>query len=183
MNVRLELPFVATFLGTAYTLSGRVSDGIALLEQAIEEATTLKIMSGQSWLRGFLALGYLLGGRVQEAVELARRANDMAQRYAERGWIAWTKYALGQIQSATNEAGSGAALAAFKEAMEGAQALGMRPLVARCELGLGQFYRQVHDNQSAHAHLTRAVSQLRDMQMPLWQQKAEAELQGLQVHA
>ena len=183
MNIRLELPFVATFLGTAYTLSGRLSDGIELLEQAVEEATTLKIISGQSWLRGFLALGYLLGGRVQEAIDLARRANDMAHQYAERGWIAWTNYALGHIQSAADDAASGAALTAFKEALEGAQALGMRPLVARCELSLGQFYRQVHDNESAHTHLTRAASQLREMQMPLWLQKAQAELEALQVDA
>jgi tetratricopeptide (TPR) repeat protein len=183
MNVRLELPFVATFLGTAYTLSGRLGDGIELLEEAIEEATTLKIMSGQSWLRGFLALGYLYAGRVQEAVELARRANDMAQRYAERGWIAWTNYALGHIQSAADEASSGTALAPFKAALEGAQALGMRPLVARCELSLGQFYRRVRDDESALAHLTRAASQLQEMQMPLWLQKAQAELEALQVDA
>lgn len=183
MNVRMELPFVATFLGTAYTLSGRLNDGIALLQQAVEEATTLKIMSGQSWLRGFLALAYLLGGRVREAVELAQRANDMAQRYAERGWIAWTNYALGHIQSATDDAASGAALAAFKEALAGAQALKMRPLVARCELGLGQLYRQARDDESAHAHLTKAVADLRQMQMTLWLHKAEAELQALHVDA
>jgi len=183
MNVRLELPFVATFLGTAYTLSGRVSDGIALLEQAIEEMTTLKIMSGQSWLVGFLALGYLLGGRVQQALELAQRANDMARQYEEHGWIAWTNYALGHAHSARGDAASGAAVAAFKEALEGAQALGMRPLAARCELSLGQLCRRVHDEQSAHAYLTRAVSQLRDMEMPLWVQRAEAELQGLHAHA
>ena len=107
----------------------------------------------------------------------------MAHQYAERGWIAWTNYALGHIQSAADDAASGAALTAFKEALEGAQALGMRPLVARCELSLGQFYRQVHDDESAHTHLTRAASQLREMQMPLWLQKAQAELEALQVDA
>ena len=183
MNVRLEVPFVATFLGTAYTLSGRVSDGIALLEQAIDEMTTLKIISGQSWLVGFLALAYLLGSRVQQALELAQRANDMARQYEEHGWIAWTNYALGHAHSARGDAASGAAVAAFKEALEGAQRLGMRPLSARCELSLGQLYRRVRDEQSAYAHLTRAVSQLRDMEMPLWVQRAEAELQGLRVNA
>jgi hypothetical protein len=67
----------------------------------------------------------------------------------------------------------------FEQAIEGAQALGLRPLLARSELALGQLHRRAGQRDSARQNLVNAVSLLKEMQMPIWLQKAEAELQAL----
>ena len=37
-NIRLFIPFVASDLGAAYALAGRLSEALPLLEQAVEQA-------------------------------------------------------------------------------------------------------------------------------------------------
>ena len=180
MNLRLELPFVAAFLGIAYAYVGRLNDGVAMAEQAVEEMTSLNITSGRSWLVVFLGYTYLLAGQLEKAVELTQRANELAQQHGERGWAAWASHVLGLIRSAEGENSFDKALAVFKEAIEGARSLQLRPLLARSELGLGQLYRRAGHRDQARTHLANAVASLAEMQMPIWLQKAEAELQALQ---
>jgi len=55
----------------------------------------------------------------------------------------------------------------------------MRPLVARCHFSLGKLYRQTDNLEQAKKHLTTATSMMREMQMGLWLEQAEAELKGL----
>ena len=183
MNNRLDLPFVASFLGLAYAFEGRPNDGIPLLEEAVQEATTLKLRSGQSWLVGMLAYAYMFADRLPEAAVLALQAIGLAQERSERSWIAWAHYFLGQIRSANGNADLDEARMAFESGLAEARALELRPLVARFELGLGQLHRRTQENDAAFTYLTNAVSNLREMQMPHWLQKAEAELQGLQAQA
>jgi hypothetical protein len=52
----------------------------------------------------------------------------------------------------------------------------MRPLAARCHLGLGQLYRLSGQRQPAREHLNAAASLLREMDMRFWLEQAEAEL-------
>jgi len=181
MNIRLDLPFVASFLGLAYAFEGRAKDGIPLLEEAVQEAASLKLRSGQSWLVGMQAYGYMFADRLREADELAQRAIELAEEHSERSWLAWAQYFLGQIRSANGNADLDGARDAFESGLQEARNLGLRPLVARFELGLGQLHRRTRENDAAHAYLTDAVTNLREMQMPHWLQKAEAELQALQA--
>ena len=58
-----------------------------------------------------------------------------------------------------------------------AEQLGIRPLVARCHLGLGALYRRASRPEQAKDHLTTATVMLRDMEMHLWLAQAEAELE------
>jgi uncharacterized protein HemY len=55
----------------------------------------------------------------------------------------------------------------------------MRPLIARCHLGLGRLYRRIDNHEQAKKHLTTATSMMREMQMGLWLEQAEAELKNL----
>jgi hypothetical protein len=43
----------------------------------------------------------------------------------------------------------------------------MRPLVARCQLGLGRLYERVGDRSGAETYLERASSLYRELGMPL----------------
>ena len=52
----------------------------------------------------------------------------------------------------------------------------MRPLQARCHLGLGKLYRRTGCHDEARAELSTAVALLREMGMAFWLPEAEGEL-------
>ena len=52
----------------------------------------------------------------------------------------------------------------------------MRPLVARCHLGLGKLARRMGKQQVAQDHLTAAATMCREMGMRFWLEQAEAEM-------
>jgi hypothetical protein len=64
---------------------------------------------------------------------------------------------------------------ALVEALALAGELGMRPLVARCHLGLGRLCRRTGKRQAAQEHLTTAVQMYREMDMRFWLEQARAE--------
>jgi len=51
--------------------------------------------------------------------------------------------------------------------------------MAHCNLGLGKLYRRTGKQQRAKEYLTTAMTMMRDMQIGLWLEKAEAELKEL----
>ena len=53
--------------------------------------------------------------------------------------------------------------------------LGMRPLIARCNLGRGRLYRRTSNRQQAQEHLAIATTIYREMAMRFWLEKADAE--------
>jgi hypothetical protein len=57
--------------------------------------------------------------------------------------------------------------------------LGMRPLVARCRLSLGELYGRVGDRRATE-HLTSAIGLFQEMGMRFWFDKAEAEMHALE---
>ena len=56
----------------------------------------------------------------------------------------------------------------YREALALAEPLGMRPLVARCLLGLGALARAAGNRREAEQSLHTATSMFREMGMPLW---------------
>jgi hypothetical protein len=55
--------------------------------------------------------------------------------------------------------------------------LGMRPLVARCHVGLGMLHRRTGKRDEAQRHAAAAVSMYRDMRMAYWLEQAQAAAQ------
>ncbi|MFL6506301.1 MAG: tetratricopeptide repeat protein, partial [Candidatus Udaeobacter sp.] len=179
MNLRLELPFVAAFLGIAYAYEGRHSDGIAIAENAVKEMEALKVVSGRSWIVGFLGYTYLIAGELAKAIELMEQALELAQLHGEHGWVAWEHHVLGLARMSEGGASIEKAHTLFEQAIEEARTLQLRPLLARSELALGELRRRTGQKDSARQNLNNAVSLLKEMQMPIWLQKAEIELQAL----
>jgi predicted ATPase len=70
----------------------------------------------------------------------------------------------------------GRCLALLGEAEALAEALGMRPLVAHCHLGLGRLYAQTGLAEQARTALTIAIDLYRAMDMTFWLPQAEAAL-------
>ena len=67
----------------------------------------------------------------------------------------------------------------YHQALALADGLRMRPLVAHCHVGLGKLYQRTGNLEKAKSHLTNGVAMMREMEMGLWLEKAEAELKEL----
>jgi tetratricopeptide (TPR) repeat protein len=119
---------------------------------------------------------YLLAGRSEEAVRLARRALELCREHKERGHEAWTLRLLGDIASHPDSPDIETAEGHYREAMAVADALGMRPLLAHCHLGLGKLYNRTAKRQQAQEHLAAGTQMYREMDMRFWLEQAEAEM-------
>jgi class 3 adenylate cyclase/tetratricopeptide (TPR) repeat protein len=164
-------------LGYAYLHSGRIADALTLLEQAVARPTMRRVYSQQvSWL----GEAYLLAGRREEANQAASRGLSLAREKKERGYEAYTLRLLGEIAACDDSPDVREAEDHYRQALALAEELGMRPLIAHCHVGLGKLYRRVGSRQQAEEHLTTGVAMMREMEMGLWLEKAEAELKELE---
>ncbi len=161
-------PFMATALGHAYALSGRIAEAVPLLEQAVEWAAGSGMTGGQALRLAQLGEGLLLAGRVDDAVVAAERALALAREHKERGHEAWALRLLGEIHSVAGRLDVEKAAGSFRQAIVLAESLGMRPLAAHCALGLGTLYRRAAQSEQAQKHLTAAVAMFREMDAPSW---------------
>jgi transcriptional regulator with AAA-type ATPase domain/tetratricopeptide (TPR) repeat protein len=179
VHLPIALPLLASSLGPAYALSGRVDEGIALLEEGATEAVSMKRIGGQSMIVTRLGQAYLLAGRVDEAAESAARALELARGHQERGCEAYALHLLGEIASRASSPDIEAAATFYRQATALAEELGMRPLRARCELGLGRLYGRADQRDNAASHLAAAIAAFRALDMPFWLEQARAELAAL----
>ncbi len=171
-NLPMPFPLTASSLGIAYALSGRLAEAIPLLEQALEQATAMKLMVNRSIVAARLGEGYLLSGRMDDALRLAGDALVLSHMQKERGYEAYTLRLLGEITAETDPPDVHKAQAYYRQALELADELGMRPLAAHCHLGLGKLYRRTGSRSAANTHLTAATSLFREMDMRFWVEKA-----------
>jgi tetratricopeptide (TPR) repeat protein len=170
---------VSSTLGYAYALSGRSSEAISLLEEAAERPVMVMVNEGQSLRTIWLSEAYLLAGREADAHAAAQRALGLARHHKERGFEADTLRLLGEIAAREDPLDIGKAENHYRQALALAEELGMRPLIAHCHVGLGKLYRQFRYLQQAKEHLNRGIAMMREMEMGLWLEKAEAELKEL----
>ena len=90
-------PRIASLVGAAYALAGRVADAVPLLTQAMEQT----IAEGAAEHQVFYTLSFgeaqVLAGRLEEAHALADRALAHAREHQERGGQAYALRLLGDI--------------------------------------------------------------------------------------
>jgi transcriptional regulator with AAA-type ATPase domain/predicted ATPase len=176
MNFRILLPPATCWLGSAYALAGRFADAVPLIEQAVEAAVSLKRMDRYALFLVRLGEAHVQAGRPDRASEPAERALQVARKHGERGHEAYALRLLGEIASRAGPAEAEKADALYREAMVLAEELGMRPLRARCLLGLGRLYRRLADHKKAKQQLGAAAALYREMGMSHWLAQAEAEI-------
>jgi tetratricopeptide (TPR) repeat protein len=157
-------------LGYAYARSGRIAEGIALLEHALSVSETMGLGVLQPLFLTHLGEARVLGGRLEDAVAVAGRALNLARERGRRGQEAWALRLLGE---ATARRPTEHADDYYCDALELAEELGMRPLVAHCHLDLGKLYRRTGKREKAQEHLTTATTMYREMDMRFWLEQAE----------
>jgi class 3 adenylate cyclase/tetratricopeptide (TPR) repeat protein len=173
------LPWLASRLGAAYILAGRVADGLPLLEQSVEQAASNGWRADSSRLAARLGQGYLAADRAEHARVQANCALDLAVQQKGRGHQAWALRLLGDIASIRAPSDVDQAEAHYRQALLLAEELGMRPLTAHCNLGLGKLYGQIGKVQEAQEALIAATKMYREMSMLFWLGKVEEEQRKL----
>ena len=175
-HIPLFLPRLATAKGLAYVLDGRVAEGLALVEQGVEQELARGRQGSLTPLMACLSQAYLLAGRLEDAHTRAAQTLDLACRYRQRGNQAWALWLLGE--STTRQASPEVEPAAehYRHALALADELGMRPLLAHSHLGLGTLYAKLGRREQARAELCAATESYRTMGMVFWLTRAEAVL-------
>ena len=175
-DVQVILPYVASSLGYAYALSGRLTEALPLLEQAVEQSAAMKTMYVYPLFVVHLGAAYLLAGRIADAAQQARQALERSWDLKQRGHEAYALRLLGEIAARREPPEHGPAEAHYQQALALAEALGMRPLMAHCHLGLGTLYAAAGQRQQARTALSTAIAMYRDMAMTFWLLQTEAAL-------
>ena len=131
-------------------------------------------------MRVQLAQGYLLVGKLEEATSVANQVLESSLTQGYRGHTALSLYVLAESLLHADVPDMVKAEDHYAHAMALANELRMRPLVAHCHVGLGKLYRRTGDYEKAKTQLANGVAMMREMEMGLWLEKAEAELKELQ---
>jgi tetratricopeptide (TPR) repeat protein len=117
-----------------------------------------------------------LAGRGEEAWQHACQALDLARQQKECGYEAHALHQLGVVQAHADPPDTAPAETHYQQALALAEALGMRPLVAHCHLGLGSLYATIGQREQARAALSTAIDLYRAMDMTFWLPQAETAL-------
>ena len=179
MDLTAWLPMLLCAQGAAHVRGGYVAQGVAMLEEGVNRAGALRILSRHALRLTWLAEGYLRAGRVAEAAAAAHQAHELASRHGEQGYAAGSLRMLGEIHARGDAGEAAAATGYYGDALERARALGMRPLEALCHLGQGILARRAGQGVEAKERLAEAGRLLRQMDMRYWLVQVEAEMAAL----
>src|SRR5262249_25833169 len=130
-TAQFKFPFdiAAGHLGYAFALSGRLAEGVALMEEALADSAATGT-SNHPLLMAYLGEAHLMAGRINDAIDIGRRALVLARRQQERGSEAWVLRLLGEIAAYADPPSQEHAREHYDASIALAGELGMRPLVA-----------------------------------------------------
>jgi tetratricopeptide (TPR) repeat protein len=175
-NLTLLRPQATRLLGGVYLLAGRIDEGVALVRAAAEEVESKRLLMQQASVLALLGEACLFADCVDEASTGAQRALALARERGQRGDAAAALYVLGEA-AARGPLDIDKAEHHYLVALALAGELEMRPLRARCHLGIGRLYLRASDRDRAEDHLLTATRLFSAMNMPLWLRQAASSLE------
>jgi class 3 adenylate cyclase/tetratricopeptide (TPR) repeat protein len=175
-DVPAYFPRMATALGAAYILGGRVADAVPLLTQAMEQSTARETVAFPALCSLPLGEAQLLAGHLEEAQALGDQALAHTREHQERSNQAWVLRLFGEIAARREPPECNQAGEYYRQALTLADELGMRPLQAHCHLGLGTLYATTGQREQARAELSAAIAWYRAMDMTFRRPQTEAAL-------
>jgi hypothetical protein len=111
-----------------------------------------------------------------KAWQHARQVLDLARLQKTRGEEALALHQLGVLHAHAAPPDAESAETHHRLALDLADELGMRPLMAHCHLGLGTLYAKSDRREQATAEFSSAIALYRAMDMTFWLPEAEAVL-------
>ena len=170
------LSFVAGSLGDVYLSLGRPDDALLILEEAVEPQNLDSCIISSIHPITVLSEAYRLSGQIAKAILAAEKALHLYHRSEERCFGGWTLLAMAKIQSENGSDQIEQAEQTYRRAIDLATKLKMRPLLAHCNLELGQFYTRNGENEKARSELMKASDLFRSLGMRFWHPKVDAML-------
>ena len=164
-------PWLASALGHTYALAGRVSKGLSILRRAVDEAERVGNVGGHAWRLASLGEVLLLAGLPDEAAARADQSLEQSRQRGERGHEAWALRLHADVAAARKSLD--VACERFHAALALARALEMRPLEARCHLGLAPLHHAAGRAEEAGAARRQAIEMFRGMGMEFWLTRAQ----------
>jgi class 3 adenylate cyclase/tetratricopeptide (TPR) repeat protein len=157
-------PLFAATLGSAYALAGRADKASSLVAGAVEEFSRRPFHNRPALILLCAGTTYLSAGRMDEARKHAHEALGLTRQLGARASEA---HALALVGDVAAIGGDEDAAGYYRDALARADGLGMRPLVAHCHRGLGEWYRQNSNRTKADEHLATAATMYAEMGMNL----------------
>jgi hypothetical protein len=165
-DMPVYVPLVGSPLGLAYAMAGRVSEGVVLAEQAVEQSEARRQVALLTWNLLRLSEVRLLAGQTIDARAPAARALLSFREHKERGGEAYTLRLHAVIAARTDQTTEAEAL--FTEVGELVQTMDMRPLAARCGLDRGLFCAAQGRSVDGRRHLSASADAFHQMGMAHW---------------
>jgi len=136
-DMPVYVPRITAELALALALGGRATDAVAMVQRATEEASARR--QAASYSQALLLSGEvcLLARRRDEAHVAAVSALEHFRRQGERAHEAWALRVLGDLAAQDTPVDVAGAVAHYRASRDLAAALGMTPLIARCDRALG----------------------------------------------
>jgi class 3 adenylate cyclase/tetratricopeptide (TPR) repeat protein len=175
-DIRSIFSFVTSSLGYTYLLTGRPDDALPILEEAVKPQNLDSSILSSVYPMTALSEAFRLKGQLAKAFETAEEALRIFRKTEERCFGAWTLLVMAKIQSEYGSDQIEQAKQTYCQAIELAENLKMRPLLAHCSLEFGQFYTRNGENEKARSELMKASDLFRSLGMRFWQPKVDAML-------
>jgi predicted ATPase/class 3 adenylate cyclase len=174
-DLAFQLPQLLATLSYVYAVSGRLEEARGLLSQVESVAPGSLASVNMVWT----AAVQLLLGDLKGAIDGAMHTLESSRRRKQGGREAWALQLIGEVEATKPGGDPVAAERAFRDALALAADKGMRPLQAHCHLGLGKLFAAAGDKAKARGHLDTAAVLMREMEMGIWLEQADALRAGV----
>jgi tetratricopeptide (TPR) repeat protein len=175
-HVQAFVSFTGGSMGQAHLLMGRVGQALQILEEAVRPQNLDVSVVPPIYPKIVLAEAYALEGQIERAIETVEEALSTSRRTGEQGFGAWALFVRAKIHSNYGAELMERAVESYRQAINQAKELQMRPLLAHCHLGLGQLFLAEGRKEEARTEIQAAVDLYRSMGMSFWLPQAEAAL-------
>jgi DNA-binding NtrC family response regulator/tetratricopeptide (TPR) repeat protein len=172
-HLPLWFPRATAALGWSRVLAGRTGEGATLLDQARERAAALPYLFRYSRYLVWSGYAALSAGELELAERFAEEAFARSSHRGEQGYELEARRLAAEVAGQSDGAAAEKAARELINTAERAATLGLRPLVAHCNLSAGELCARQGDRARAREHLAAASALYHALGMPLYAARAE----------
>jgi len=175
-DVLSAFSFTARNLGHAQSLLGHPDHALPIVSEAVRPQKVSFSIVPSAYPLTALAEAYRLQGENEKAIQNAEEALSIFRQNGERGFAAWALYYLAKVQFDGGPEQVQKSWQSYRQAKEQAEELRMKPLLAHCQIGLGEAYARKGLSKEARSEIVAGIELYRSMDMAFWIPQAESVL-------